>query len=102
MHEKDQLMAGLSSGILCARVERIMVSNAKDGFMDANKNREKLLPLADLRELVRDQFAIDLTTIDVDEIIRDIPLGGSLRAESTTSHTRSYLNVHSTDSSMVD
>ena len=52
---------------------------AERRFMDANKNREKLLPLADLRELVRDQFAIDLTTIGVDEIIRDIPLGGSLR-----------------------
>lgn len=46
-------------------------------FMDANKHKEKLLPLDELSAQVLDQFGIDIRQMDQDAVVRDIPLGGT-------------------------
>ena len=64
---------------------------AEKRFMDANRNKEKQLPFAELRELVKDQFSLDLEKIGTDEILRDLPLGGRLHGLTyNLYHTRLF------------
>lgn len=49
--------------------------SAEDAFMDANREREHLIPLAQLRQQALDETGIDVDKLCNDEIIRDMPLG---------------------------
>jgi GT2 family glycosyltransferase len=48
---------------------------AEKRFMDANKNKEKLLPLEELKKAAKDQLGKNLDKIDADGIRGDFPLG---------------------------
>lgn len=47
-------------------------------FMAANKNKERQLPLKDLKKQAKDELGIDIDSLCHDDISRDIPLGGHL------------------------
>ncbi|MGI6754961.1 MAG: glycosyltransferase [Atopobiaceae bacterium] len=52
---------------------------AEKRFMDANKNREKIVPLSELTQLVRDELGVDISSFTAADFQRDYPLGGKER-----------------------
>lgn len=51
---------------------------AEQRFMDANRNKEKLLPLDEVRRQALKEFGTDISGVDQDSVCRDIPLGKTL------------------------
>ena len=57
---------------------------AESRFMEANREREKQVPLAQLREQALAELGMDIDNLGQDEIVRDIPLGGEAQGKIRT------------------
>lgn len=54
---------------------------AEQTFMAANRNKEKLLPLDQIREQAQKELGIDVYALSNDEIVRDFPLGKTMHGK---------------------
>lgn len=61
---------------------------AEQRFMDGNRNKEKLLPLAEVQKAALEEFGVDIMGLDQDTLCRDIPFGN-------TPHSRAFNAYHS-------
>jgi galactofuranosylgalactofuranosylrhamnosyl-N-acetylglucosaminyl-diphospho-decaprenol beta-1,5/1,6-galactofuranosyltransferase len=61
---------------------------AESRFMEANREREKQLPLDQLREQALSELGINIDDLSQDEIVRDIPLGDENQGKIRTFYQR--------------
>lgn len=54
---------------------------AEKTFMAANKNKERMKPLAEIRDQVKSELNIDIDSLSADDITRDIPLGAAVHGK---------------------
>ena len=54
---------------------------AEKTFMDANKNKEGMMPLSELKPRALDELGIDIDSLSADDIVRDIPLGAGFHGK---------------------
>lgn len=55
---------------------------AEKTFMAANKNKERMMPLSELKQHALDELGIDIDSLSADDIVRDIPLGAGVHGKA--------------------
>ena len=55
---------------------------AEKTFMAANKNKERMIPLSELKQHALDELGIDIDSLSADDIVRDIPLGAGVHGKA--------------------